>query len=72
LLGVVVYGAMGWIGLRRSLWWLAAAWALHTVWDVGLHYLGPGRSFVSPLRCPILYISFDLLVVTHHARRGFL
>ena len=53
LLGVVLYGTIGRKGLRGSMWWLAAGWALHPIWDIGLHYFGPGRSFVHPLRYPI-------------------
>jgi hypothetical protein len=35
---------------------------LHPLWDVGLHYLGPGRSF-APETHAISCLSFDLLVV---------
>ena len=45
LAGVAIYGAMALRGLRGSAWWLAAGWALHPIWDVALHYVGPGRSF---------------------------
>ena len=45
LVGVSVYGAMGLLGVRGSPMWLAAGWALHPLWDVVLHYFGPGRSF---------------------------
>jgi hypothetical protein len=65
--GVVIYGAIGWRGLRSSPSWLAAAWALHPVWDVGLHWLGPGRAFVHPLRYAIPCISFDLLIAAYIA-----
>jgi hypothetical protein len=67
VVGVAIYGAVGWVGVRGSLWWLAAAWALHPIWDIGLHYLGPGRSFVHPLRYPIPCVSFDLLVAGYLA-----
>jgi len=65
--GVVVFGVMGWMGLRWSIWWLAAAWALHPVWDLGLHYFGSGTSFVDPLRYPIPCVSFDLIVAGYVA-----
>lgn len=45
LAGVAVYGMIAARGLRGSLWWLAAGWALHPVWDIALHYAGPGRAF---------------------------
>ena len=42
-------------------WALGAGWLLHPVWDLVLHYWGPGAAFVSPVYvwgC----VSFDLLV----------
>src|SRR5690349_20146518 len=35
LAGLVPFAAFAWLGLRRSLGWLAAGWAAHAVWDVG-------------------------------------
>jgi hypothetical protein len=70
LLGVAIYGMIGWIGLRGSLWWLAAAWALHPIWDIGLHYFGPGSTFVPPLRYPIPCLSFDLVVAGYLVYRA--
>ncbi len=43
--GVAVFGGMGVVGLFGRMWWIVAGWALHPLWDVGLHYLGPGRPF---------------------------
>ena len=31
----------------RSPLWLAAGWALHPVWDVALHLVGPGHALGS-------------------------
>ena len=45
LAGVAIYGAMALRGLRGSAWWLVAGWALHPVWDVAVHLIGPGRAF---------------------------
>jgi hypothetical protein len=67
LVGVAIYGTISWVGLRGSLWWLAAAWALHPIWDIGLHYFGPGRSFAPPLAYPIPCLSFDLVVAGYVA-----
>jgi hypothetical protein len=67
LAGVVLFGTIGWKGLRDSTGWLAAAWALHPLWDIGLHYFGPGIAFVHPLRYPIPCVSFDLLVAVYAA-----
>jgi len=61
LVGVSIYGTMGLLGLRGSPLWLAAGWALHPLWDVGLHYFGPGHSF-APISYTIPCVSFDLLV----------
>lgn len=59
LLGVPIYAVFAWLGLRKSAWFLAVGWALHVVWDAGLH--GYATPFV-----PHWYIGgclgFDLLV----------
>jgi hypothetical protein len=64
LAGVVVYGGLALRGLRGSPLWLAAGWALHPVWDVALHYFGPGHAF-APDAYAITCLSFDLLVATY-------
>ena len=64
LVGVAVYGTMALRGLRGSAWWLAAGWALHPLWDVGLHYFGPGGSF-APVGYTITCVSFDMLVAAY-------
>jgi hypothetical protein len=61
VLGVIIFSAIGYFGLRGSLWWLAAAWALHPVWDVGLHYFGPGHSF-TPVSYAMGCLTWDLFV----------
>jgi hypothetical protein len=66
LVGVAIFGGMGLVGLFGSLWWLVAGWALHPLWDVGLHYLGAGRSF-APETYTIACLSFDLLVAAYIA-----
>jgi hypothetical protein len=66
LVGVAIFGGVGLLGLRGSLWWLVAVWALHPLWDVGLHYVGPGRSF-APETYTIACVSFDLLVAAYIA-----
>ncbi len=59
LAGVPVYAIFAWLGLKKSGWFLAAGWALHPLWDAGLH--GVSTPFV-----PHWYIDgcigFDLLV----------
>jgi hypothetical protein len=59
VVGVPIYAVFAWLGLKRSGWFLAIGWALHPVWDAGLH--GYGTPFV-----PHWYIGgcvgFDLIV----------
>jgi hypothetical protein len=67
LAGVAVFAVFGWLGLKRSGWFLAAGWALHPLWDAGLHDYS--TQFV-----PQWYIGgcigFDLLVAIYIAFRG--
>ena len=63
---VIIFGTMALLGLRGSPYWIAAGWALHPLWDVGLHYIGPGRSF-APMTYAIACISFDLVVAAYIA-----
>jgi hypothetical protein len=66
LVQVVIFGSMALHGLRGYPYWLAAGWALHPVWDIGLHYIGPGHSF-APITYAIACISFDLVVAAYIA-----
>jgi len=66
LVGVAIFGGMGLLGLRGSPWWLAAGWAAHPIWDIALHYFGPGGSF-APEAYAITCLSFDLLVAGYIA-----
>jgi hypothetical protein len=66
LIQVIVFGAVALLGWRGSAWWLAAGWALHPLWDAGLHYLGPGRAF-APTPYAVACISYDLLVAAYIA-----
>ena len=58
--GAALYGAVAWVGVRqRRAGPVALGWALHPVWDLGVH-LGAG------LPAPAWYVwaclSFDVLV----------
>jgi hypothetical protein len=64
LLQVVVFGTMALLGLRGSPYWLAAGWALHPLWDVLMHYIGPGQAF-TPWTYAIACVSFDWLVALY-------
>jgi hypothetical protein len=61
---VIVFGTLALLGLRGSPYWLAAGWALHPLWDVVLHYIGPGHSF-TPWTYAIACVSFDWLVAIY-------
>src|SRR5918995_6531226 len=61
---VFVFGTLALLGLRGSPYWIAAGWALHPLWDVVVHYVGPGRSF-APESWAISCVSFDLLVAVY-------
>lgn len=66
--GVAAYGSLAWLGLRRSALWLAAGWALHPAWDVGLHLVGEGAA-VAPEWYATACISFDLLIAGYMVTR---
>ena len=71
-LGVLVYGAAAWAGLRGRPSLLALGWAAHVAWDVPLHLSGGGAEY-TPHWYPWLCVSFDLVVsgaVLASARRG--
>jgi hypothetical protein len=56
--GVVLFGAIAWLGVRNSLW-LVLGWAAHVGWDAGLHL---DRQSVIPFWYPLLCVGFDLVV----------
>ena len=60
LAGVAIYGYAAVRGVRGSAWWLVAGLALHPVWDVALHYAGPGRA-VAPDWYTTWCLTYDLM-----------
>jgi hypothetical protein len=64
LLQAIGFGILGLIGWRGPARWLALGWALHPLWDFGLHYVGPGNTF-TPLAYAIACISFDWVVAAY-------
>lgn len=64
LLQVIGFGVLGLYGWRGSPYWLALGYALHPLWDFGVHHLGPGRTF-APLPYVISCISFDWVVALY-------
>ena len=63
LLQCIAFGVMGLYGWRGSAKWLALGWALHPIWDFGLHYVGPGT--FAPWRYAIVCLSFDWVVAAY-------
>ena len=59
--GVLPFGLLAWLGLRRSQLWLALGWAAHVAWDLGLNAGVRAPAFV-PSWYPVVCVSFDLLV----------
>ena len=68
ILDLAIYGSMAVRGVYGSPWWLVAGWALHPVWDAGLHYFGPGGTF-APTWWTIPCISWDFLTAGYIAWR---
>jgi len=64
LLQVVAFGMLGLMGWKGSAKWLALGWALHPLWDFGVHHLGPGRTF-APLTYVFACITFDWVVAAY-------
>ena len=60
--GLIGFGVVAWIGVRRRAALLAAGWGAHVLWDVLLH-LGdaPGAGY-TPAAYPWLCLSFDVIV----------
>jgi hypothetical protein len=65
--GLVLFGAMGIAGVRGSPWWLVAGWAFHPIWDVALHYIGPGT--FAPASYAIACVSWDWVTAGYIAFR---
>lgn len=64
LLQCIAFGTLGLYGWRGNAKWLALGWALHPIWDFGLHYLGPGR-IVAPWTYAVACITFDWVVAAY-------
>lgn len=60
IVGVFIFGFFAWKSRNKAYEWFAAGWALHPLWDVGLHSWGKGRE-VAPDWYVIACISFDIV-----------
>lgn len=59
--GVFAFGITYWLAVAYSPLWLAFGWGLHPMWDIFLHWLGPG-THIAPIWYAIACLSFDLAV----------
>ena len=57
--GLGLFGAVAWLGLRRSAWWLSVGWLAHVGWDL-LH--GGGHAAFVPGWYPALCAGFDPVI----------
>jgi len=64
LLQAIAFGTLGLYGWRGPAKWLALGWALHPLWDLPLHYYGPGRSF-APWTYAVACLSYDWVVAAY-------
>lgn len=63
LLQCIVFGVMGLAGWRGAAKWLALGWALHPIWDFGVHNVSPGD--FAPWAYTIACLSFDWVVAAY-------
>jgi hypothetical protein len=64
LMQCVAFGTLGLFGWRGSAKWLLLGWALHPVWDLAMHYIGPGRD-IGPGFYSIACLTFDWSVAAY-------
>ena len=64
LLQAIAFGTLGLYGWRGPAKWLALGWALHPLWDLPLHYYGPGRN-VAPWTYAVACLSYDWVVAAY-------
>jgi hypothetical protein len=64
LLQAIAFGTLGFYGWRGPAKWLGLGWALHPLWDLPLHYYGPGRSF-APWTYAVACLSYDWVVAAY-------
>ncbi|MEZ4859874.1 MAG: DUF6010 family protein [Caldilineaceae bacterium] len=61
VVGLLLYSLFLFLARRYHMVWLAVGWGLHPLWDLVLHWLGPGYT-VAPAWYVLACLSFDLLV----------
>ncbi|HRW07099.1 MAG TPA: hypothetical protein P5121_18475 [Caldilineaceae bacterium] len=66
--GLLLYTVFVLLAQRHNLVWLAVGWAVHPLWDIGLHWLGQGHT-VAPEWYIFACLSFDLVVAGYMVTR---
>ena len=61
--GLLVFLGFAFLGLKTSIAWLWIGWAVHILWDAGVHLLA-ATPFV-PVWYPAACIGFDAVVAYH-------
>ena len=61
--GLSIYFLFAFLGVKKSMWFLAVGWAAHVFWDTALHF-GENVIFV-PQFYPPVCIGFDLAVAAY-------
>jgi hypothetical protein len=67
LVQMLVFGTMGLLGLRGSPYWIAAGWALHPFWDLGMHFIDPDFGVARITYYEIACVSFDWVIAAYIA-----
>ena len=70
ILGVAMYSVLAIAGLKKTAILIAIGWLLHPIWDILLHYNGPGHHIV-PAWYAWACVSFDFLVAGYIWRRNW-
>ena len=63
-LGILLYVPFYYLAVKYSPYFLVVGWLLHSMWDIALHYNGPGYH-IAPKWYAIACISFDVLVAIY-------
>lgn len=63
IFGVGIYFLPAFLGVRKSMWFLAIGWAAHVLWDTILHF-GENVTFVPDFYPPVC-IGFDLVIAAY-------
>lgn len=65
--GVLIYGGLAWLSLKKWPWFIVIGWIFHVLWDIKVHPGGyPGYV---PIWYPPLCLGFDLAIAALLAYR---